>query len=155
MELLSRLLNGSSSKSSSKSSSAAVAMVSNPGVKNASDNARKRLQKELGKITRDPPSHCSYGLVKNDIFKGQGAIMGPADTPFEGGIFFLCLFPQGYYPFKPPKVRFLTKVYHPDIDANGNIHVDILQEVWSPSLILTSFYCPCALFFLIQMQMAL
>ncbi|XP_043705609.1 ubiquitin-conjugating enzyme E2 D4-like [Telopea speciosissima] len=127
MELLSRLCSSKPSASVS---------VSNPVVKNAGNNlARKRLQKELANITKDPPSHCSGGLVGNDIFKWKGAIMGPADTPFEGGIFFLSVCIPRDYPFHPPKVRFLTKVYHPNIDANGNIHVDILKEQWSPCLL--------------------
>ncbi|XP_042514663.1 ubiquitin-conjugating enzyme E2 11-like [Macadamia integrifolia] len=130
MGLLSHLLGRSSSKSSSSAAS-----VSNPGVSYSPPSfTRKRLQKELEKITRDPPSHCSGGLVRNDIFKWQGAILGPVDTPFEGGVFFLSVcFPRDY-PHKPPKIKFLTKVYHPNIDAKGNIHVDILKECWTPAL---------------------
>ncbi|XP_042489915.1 ubiquitin-conjugating enzyme E2 D4-like [Macadamia integrifolia] len=131
MGLLSHLL------SCSSTSPSAVAAVSKQGVKNSGESfARKRIQKELAMITRDPPSHCSGGLVGNDLFKWQGAIMGPADTPFEGGIFHLSVcFPKDY-PFHPPKIRFLTKVYHPNIDANGNIHVDMLKELWSPALVI-------------------
>ncbi len=60
--------------------------------------------------------------------------MGPIDSPYQSGVFFLSVsFPQNY-PFKPPKIKFLTKVYHPNVNANGNICLDILKENWSPAL---------------------
>merc|ERR1719271_2086360 len=61
-------------------------------------------------------------------------IMGPPDSPYEGGVFFLEInFPTDY-PFKPPKVKFLTKIYHPNINKSGGICLDILKDQWSPAL---------------------
>ena len=69
-------------------------------------------------------------------------IFGPEDTIWEGGCFNLILeFPQDY-PNKPPKVKFLTKLFHPNMYADGGICLDILKTTWSPvydvSAILTS-----------------
>ena len=60
--------------------------------------------------------------------------MGPDDSPYSGGVFFLNIqFPTDY-PFKPPKVTFVTRIYHPNINSNGSICLDILKDQWSPAL---------------------
>jgi len=60
--------------------------------------------------------------------------MGPPDSPYEGGVFFLDInFPQDY-PFKPPNVRFTTKIYHCNVNDQGGICLDILKGEWSPAL---------------------
>ncbi|PVZ97224.1 hypothetical protein BB558_006747 [Smittium angustum] len=59
---------------------------------------------------------------------------GPAQSPYEGGHFKLELFLPEEYPMGPPKVRFLTKIYHPNTDKLGRICLDILKDRWSPAL---------------------
>ncbi|CAN1334502.1 Ubiquitin-conjugating enzyme E2 D3 [Linum perenne] len=101
------------------------------------NQSERRLNKEL-KMARDKniPSHCSFGPAKDDddMFKLQGAIFGPAETPYEGGVFFLSIRVPKSYPFTPPKIRFITKVYHPNVRRDGKIEVDILGDNWTPAL---------------------
>ncbi|RGB31957.1 ubiquitin-conjugating enzyme/RWD-like protein [Rhizophagus diaphanus] len=93
-----------------------------------------RIKKELHELSRNPLPYCSAGPVEDDLYHWQASIMGPADSPYSGGVFFLLIhFPMDY-PFKPPKVTFTTKIYHPNIDKNGSICLDILKENWSPAL---------------------
>ncbi|XP_057358463.1 ubiquitin-conjugating enzyme E2 D3 isoform X2 [Manis pentadactyla] len=56
------------------------------------------------------------------------------DSPYQGGVFFLTIHFPTDYPFKPPKVAFTTRIYHPNINSNGSICLDILRSQWSPAL---------------------
>uniref|UniRef100_A0A671KG26 E2 ubiquitin-conjugating enzyme n=1 Tax=Sinocyclocheilus anshuiensis TaxID=1608454 RepID=A0A671KG26_9TELE len=89
---------------------------------------------ELTDLQRDPPAQCSAGPVGEDLFHWQATIMGPNDSPYQGGVFFLTIHFPTDYPFKPPKVAFTTKIYHPNINSNGSICLDILRSQWSPAL---------------------
>lgn len=102
---------------------------------NMADPKKKRLAKELADMTgKNAPSNCSAEPINDDLFHWKGMIFGPTGTPFEGGIFQLDIkFPQEY-PFRPPKINFITKVYHPNIDSGGSICLDILNNQWSPAL---------------------
>ncbi|KAL1479544.1 hypothetical protein MTO96_051756 [Rhipicephalus appendiculatus] len=94
-----------------------------------------RLLKELHEMTTDPPSNCSAGLKDSgDLFHWQAVIVGPENTPFEGGMFKLSITFPNDYPFKPPTVEFLTKIYHPNINDVGHICLNILGTQWSPAL---------------------
>ncbi|XP_039272881.1 ubiquitin-conjugating enzyme E2 D2-like [Styela clava] len=96
--------------------------------------ALKRIHKEFKDFEKDPPAQCSAGPVGEDMFQWQASIAGPSDTPFQGGLFFLSIHFPTDYPFKPPKVAFTTKIYHPNINNNGSICLDILRSQWSPAL---------------------
>jgi ubiquitin-conjugating enzyme E2 D len=96
--------------------------------------AAKRIKKELKEIYRDTPSNCSAAPVGDDIFEWQAVLMGPVDSVYQGGVFHMRIrFPVDY-PFKPPKVTFVTKIYHPNVNSNGGICLDILKDQWSPAL---------------------
>ena len=96
--------------------------------------ATRRITKEIADLNKDAPENCSAGPRGEDIYKWDATIMGPTDTPYVGGVFNMEIHFPSDYPFKPPKVQFLTKIYHPNISSNGAICLDILKEQWSPAL---------------------
>ena len=96
--------------------------------------ATKRLKREYKNLINDPPSNCSGGPIDGNYYHWLATIIGPNETPFEGGIFLLDIHFPPDYPFKQPKVKFITKIYHPNIDKLGNICLDILKDAWSPAL---------------------
>mmetsp|Transcript_31517 Transcript_31517/g.43742 ORF Transcript_31517/g.43742 Transcript_31517/m.43742 type:complete len:153 (+) Transcript_31517:159-617(+) len=94
----------------------------------------KRIQKELAEISLDPPTNCSAGPKGDNLYEWVSTIMGPGGSPYAGGVFFLdIVFPQDY-PFRPPKVQFRTRIYHCNVNSNGQICLDILKDNWSPAL---------------------
>ena len=97
--------------------------------------ALKRIEKELKKFNEEEQEGLTAGPPDDsDMFKWDASLKGPENSPFEGGTFNLSIeFPKDY-PFKPPKVEFTTKVYHPNVKSTGTICLDILKDAWSPDI---------------------
>ena len=98
-----------------------------------------RINKEHKDLIKNPPSNCSAGpMDETDLFKWSATIIGPEGSPYANGIYKLKIeFPTDY-PFKPPKVCFLTKIYHCNINTQGGICLDILKDKWSPALTIST-----------------
>jgi len=94
----------------------------------------RRIVKETQRLLSEPAPGISATPAEDNLRYFNVIIAGPAGSPFEGGIFKLELFLTEEYPMAPPKVRFLTKIYHPNIDKLGRICLDILKDKWSPAL---------------------
>ncbi len=96
----------------------------------------RRLAHHIRDMETNPPPLCHAqpkDAVK-DISHWIGYIDGPEDTPYAGGRFHLTIDFPSEYPFKPPKMQFITSIYHPNISTTGEICLDILHSQWSPVL---------------------
>ncbi|CAD7067400.1 unnamed protein product [Tilletia caries] len=104
-----------------------------------SDPRLRRINKEIRDIEMDKSSSIEIAPVGENPFHLVGTFPGPESSPYEGGVFDVdILVPEGY-PFKPVVMKFITRVYHPNISsASGAICLDILKDQWSPVLTLKS-----------------
>jgi len=110
-----------------------------------STQATARLTKELKELIKNPVEGFKVELVDdNNLFQWHVYIQGPPGTDFEGGIFkALMSFPEEY-PNAPPKMKFLSDVWHPNIYPDGGVCISILhtpdpmnpqereEETWRP-----------------------
>jgi len=101
---------------------------------NTSKTMSRKLMIEAKEMIKDPPVGVSGGPKDNDLYHWDAFIVGPPDSPYAGGIFMLKIDIPPDYPFKPPKCKFTTPIFHPNINSQGNICLDILKDQWSPAL---------------------
>ncbi|CDU23274.1 probable UBC5-E2 ubiquitin-conjugating enzyme [Sporisorium scitamineum] len=94
----------------------------------------KRIGKELADLTKEPVDGITVEPKEDNIYKWTAKLQGPANSPYAGGTFLVDMDFPIEYPFKSPKVRFNTRIYHPNIDEGGNLCVGIIKsEAWKPS----------------------
>jgi ubiquitin-conjugating enzyme E2 C len=91
----------------------------------------RRLQSELMALMMGGDPGVSAFPEGDNIFHWVGTIAGSGGTAYEGTSYRLGLTFTAEYPYKPPKVRFDTPCFHPNVDVHGNICLDILQDKWS------------------------
>lgn len=105
--------------------------------------AIRRLTKELKDMDNVYKKDTDVFLFaspkdSNDFLSWSGTIIGLhpklKNTPYENGIFKLDIQFPFDYPFKPPKIKFITPIYHCNIMKDGRISLDILRDNWSPAL---------------------
>jgi len=94
----------------------------------------KELQEGMKKSTPEN-RQVEARTVSDNIRHWKGTIFGPKDTCYEGGTFIVDIEIPSDYPFKPPKMKFDTKVWHPNVSSQtGAICLDILKNEWTPAL---------------------
>ncbi|CAH0703307.1 unnamed protein product [Spodoptera exigua] len=102
--------------------------------------AAKRIKREFKEVMKS--EEVAGGSIKLELINDswtelQGEIAGPPDTPYEGGTFLLEIKVPETYPFNPPKIRFMTKIWHPNVSSvTGAICLDILKDQWAAALTL-------------------
>lgn len=107
--------------------------------KKTKSNALKRLKIELAELSFASIPEIETGPIsEDDFFEWKAFINGPADSPYENGIFeFHMRFPLNY-PFAPPQCKFKTRIYHCNVNSLGMVCVDILGDAWIPSFTISS-----------------
>ncbi|EPQ26265.1 uncharacterized protein PFL1_06200 [Pseudozyma flocculosa PF-1] len=104
-----------------------------------SDARLRRVTKEINDCKNDKSSGVDVVMVDESPYHLIGTFPGPENSPYDGGMFDVDIHISEGYPFQPPKMKFITKVYHPNISsASGAICLDILKDQWSPVLTLKS-----------------
>lgn len=105
-----------------------------------SANRNKRLGKEIQDVQQDTHSNIVLTLDNPaDMTRLKGTFTGPSETPYEGGTYIVDIHIPAEYPFQPPKMKFDTKIWHPNISSvTGAICLDTLSTAWSPILTLKS-----------------
>lgn len=89
----------------------------------------KRIHKEKLECIEN-----NIDIISDSDYNMSFTMFGPVDSEYEGGIFNLKVkFPPNY-PFEPPSVQFVDKIFHPNISTDGRICIDILKDKWSAAL---------------------
>jgi len=102
-------------------------------------NRMRRVAKEIDDIHKDKHSQIFVESDGSDITKLRASFPGPPDTPYEGGTYLVNITIPNEYPFRPPVMKFSTKLWHPNISSQtGAICLDTLGSAWSPVLTIKS-----------------
>ncbi|KJH46164.1 ubiquitin--protein ligase [Dictyocaulus viviparus] len=94
----------------------------------------QRLLNEARFLRRNALPYCFLSPRSDNVFQWTAVLEGPHGTVYEGGTFFCNIHFTMSYPEMPPKVEFLTRIYHCNVNAQGEVSIDILNTKWKPSM---------------------
>ncbi|XP_042390601.1 NEDD8-conjugating enzyme Ubc12-like isoform X1 [Zingiber officinale] len=92
-----------------------------------------RLHKDISELNLPKSTDITFPNGKDDLMNFEISIR-PDEGYYQGGTFIFTFQVSPSYPHEPPKVKCKTKVYHPNIDLEGNVCLNILREDWKPVL---------------------
>ncbi|KAI6179449.1 Ubiquitin-conjugating enzyme E2 E1-like protein [Aphelenchoides besseyi] len=92
----------------------------------------RRLVVEAKNLVRNPVTGCEAVPRDDDVLEWSVVIEGPEGSLYEGGTFFAEFSFNDNYPFEAPKITFLTRIYHCNIDNYGRINLDFTPTNWNP-----------------------
>jgi len=93
----------------------------------------RRVMRELSELEKNPPEGIRVQTSDEDMLDVTGIIEGPDGTPYAGGYFRVKFKFTEEFPAAPPKCWFATKIFHPNVGANGEICVNTLKKDWKSS----------------------
>ena len=96
--------------------------------------AMKRIKQELEELAREPPNalYTAAPVDDGDLFHWHATLIGPPSSPYADHKLELDIHLPEDYPLRPPQVKFLTKIFHPNVAKNGAICVNTLKRDWKP-----------------------
>ncbi|KAF3439034.1 hypothetical protein FNV43_RR17309 [Rhamnella rubrinervis] len=92
-----------------------------------------RLHKDITELNLPKSCTISFPNGKDSLMNFEVSIR-PDEGYYLGGTFSFTFQVSPIYPHEAPKVKCKTKVYHPNIDLEGNVCLNILREDWKPVL---------------------
>lgn len=91
------------------------------------------LHKDISELNLPKNTDISFPNGKDDLMNFE-IVLRPDEGYYQGGSFLFTFQVSPIYPHDAPKVKCMTKVYHPNIDLEGNVCLNILREDWKPVL---------------------
>jgi ubiquitin-protein ligase len=91
-------------------------------------SATLRLSREYAKLVSDPIDNVEFHVNEADLLNWKFTILGPSESPYEGGIYEGTIKFPATYPTHPPVVQFTSKLFHPNVYNDGKLCISILHE---------------------------
>ncbi len=122
------------SRPTMSAAAADAAMATRAASDHPHSGCMKRVMKEFRAIMTASSNDYNVWVAAEDAAVWKVALKGPAGSPFDQGVWMLLVEYPANFPFQPPKVRFLTPVFHPNVNVSGGICLNLLRDSWSPAI---------------------